>query len=62
MSCGAGCRRNLNHALLWLCRRPAAVALNQPLACELPYAAGMASKKQKKKKKEINKEEKLHNS
>ena len=37
--------------LLWLWRRPAAVALTQPLAWELPYATGMATRKKKKKEK-----------
>ena len=36
-------------ALLWLCCRPAAVALIQPLVWEHPYAAGAALKRQKKK-------------
>ena len=41
-------------ALLWLWRRPVATAPIQPLAWELPYAAGAAqekAKRQKKKKK-----------
>ena len=38
-------------ALLWLWRRPGAVALIQPLAWEPPYAVGAALKKQKKKNK-----------
>ena len=37
--------------LLWLWGRPAAAALIQPLAWELPYAAGATLKKIKKKKK-----------
>ena len=36
-------------ALLWLWRRPAAIAPIQPLAWELPYAAGVALKRQKAK-------------
>ena len=59
MSCGVGRRRDLDPVLLWLWGRLAAVALIQPLAWELPYAMGMAFKKQKKKKikkKEIKKE------
>ena len=32
-----------NPALLWLWRRPAAVALIQPLAWESPYAVGTDS-------------------
>ena len=40
--------------LLWLCRRPAAVALIGPLAWEPPYAAGVAleRKEGRRKKKE----------
>ena len=50
MSCGIGCRRGLNPALLW--QRPAAAAPNGlgPLAWELPYAAGGATPPQKKEK------------
>ena len=42
MSCGVGCRRGSDLALLWLWRRPAAAAQIQPLAWELPYAMGAA--------------------
>ena len=55
-SCGTGRRQGLDPVLLWLWHRPAAVALIQPLAWELPYAAGTALKSQngkKKKKKRI---------
>ena len=38
-------------ALLWLWSRPAATALPQPRVWEPPYAAGVAPKRQKKKKK-----------
>ena len=37
-------------ALLWLWYRSAAIAPIQPLAWESPYAAGVALKRQKKKK------------
>ena len=37
-------------ALLWLWCRPAVTAPIQPLAWELPYVAGVALKRQKKKK------------
>ena len=37
--------------LLWLQRRPAAVALIKPLDWEPPYATGAALKSKKKKKK-----------
>ena len=47
MSCGVGHRRGSDLVLLWL----VAAALIQPLAWELPYAAGAALKCKKKKKK-----------
>ena len=56
VSCGIGCRRGSDPALLWLWRRLVAAAPIRPLAWESPYAAGAAqrnSKKTKKKKKEI---------
>ena len=46
MSCGVGCRRGSDPALLWLLHRPAATAPIGPLAWELPYAMGV--------KKEVN--------
>ena len=49
MSCGVGRGCGLDLARLWLWRRPAAAALIQPLARELPYAAGVALKRKKKK-------------
>ena len=49
MSCGVGFRLNLDPTLLWLWCRLAAAALIQPLAWELPYAAGVALKRKKKK-------------
>ena len=49
--CGVGHRRNSDPALLWLLCRPAAVAQIQPLAWELPCAAGVALKRKGKKKK-----------
>ena len=51
MSCGAGFRRDLDPALLWVWRRLAATALIRPLAWEPPYAAGAALKRQKRQKK-----------
>ena len=39
--------------LLWLWYRPAATALIGSLAWELPYAASVALKSQKKKKKSV---------
>ena len=46
VNCGVGGRRSLGLAWLWLWRRPAALAPVQPLAWELPYAAGAARNKQ----------------
>ena len=52
MSCGVGHRRYSDLALLWLWHSPAATALIRRLGTwEPPYAAGMALKRQKKKKK-----------
>ena len=41
-------------ALLWLWCRQAAIALNQPLAWEPPYAAGAALKRKKNPEKSRN--------
>ena len=51
MSCGVGHRRGSDLVLLWLWCRLAAEAPIQPLAWEIPYAAGATLKSQKKKKK-----------
>ena len=51
MSLGVGHRCSLDPMLLWLWRRPAAVARIQPLAWEPPYAMGVAPQKKTKKKK-----------
>jgi len=53
MSSSVGCRRSSDLMLLWLCRRPAAVALIRLLAWEPPYAVDAALEKDKKTK--INK-------
>ena len=45
MSCGVGCRRGSDPALLWLWRRLVATAPIGPLAWEPPYAVGVALKK-----------------
>ena len=50
MNCGVGHRYGLDLVLLWLWCRPAAVAPIRPLACEPPYALGVALKRQKEKK------------
>ena len=44
VSGGVGHRRGSDLALLWLWYRLAAIALIQPLAWELPYAADAAKK------------------
>ena len=48
VSYGEGHRRGSDPVLLWLWRRPAAVAPIRPLAWELPCAPGVALKRQKK--------------
>ena len=45
MRCGAGRRHGLDHALLWLWCRPAAMAPIGPLAWEPPSATGTALQK-----------------
>ena len=50
MSCGVGCRHDLDLALLWLWHSPAAVAPVGPLAWGPPYAMGAALKSKKNKK------------
>ena len=52
MSCGVGQRGSSDLELLWLW--PLATAPFWPLAWELPYAVGLALKRQKTKKKERN--------
>ena len=47
--CGIGRRCGSGPALLWLWHRPAATAQIGPLAWELPYAAGGALKRKRKK-------------
>ena len=50
VSCGVGCRRSSDPALLWLWLRSAATTLIRPLAWEPPYAMGAALKSKKEKK------------
>ena len=50
MSHGIVHRRGSDLVLLWLKRKPAAVAPIRPLAWEFPYAKGAALKRKKKKK------------
>ena len=54
MSSGVGRGCGLDPMLLWLWRRPAAVAPTGPLAWEPPYAAGVALKRKEKKEKKSN--------
>ena len=54
MSCGVGCRRGPDPALLWLWLRPAALAPIGPLAWEFPHAMSVALKSKEKKKKKEN--------
>ena len=51
MSFGEDFRHSSDSALLWLWSRLAAIALIQPLAWELPYAAPAALKGKKEKEK-----------
>ena len=51
VNCGVGRRCGSDPELLWLLCRPVATAPIGPLAWEPPYAAGMALKRQKDKKK-----------
>ena len=53
MSCGVGCKRGSNLALLWLWHRLAATALIRSLAWEPPYAMGTALERPKEKKNSI---------
>ena len=61
MSCGVGCRRGSDPELLWLWRRPAAMALITSLAWEPPYAMGVALEKTKKKKKKKERKKNSYN-
>ena len=58
VSCGVDGKCSLDPTFLWLWHKLAAVAPIQPLAWELPYAAGAALKSEKKKKKKKKKEKK----
>ena len=50
MSCSVGRRRGSDLVLLWLWRRPAAIAPIGPLAWEPPYASGVALQRQRDQK------------
>ena len=56
MSCGAGRRRSLDQALLWLWLWPASAAPIRPLAWESPYVAAALEKAKRQKKKKRKKE------
>ena len=58
MSCGVGCRHDLDLTLLRWWHRPAATAPIRPLAWEPPYAVGAALNRQKSKKKKEGREKK----
>ena len=55
MRCGVRHRWGSDPVLLWLWYRPTAAAVIQPLAWELPYAVGVALKRQKTNKQTKNK-------
>ena len=59
MSCGVGCRRGSYPALLWLWRRPVAMAQIRPLAWEPPYAV-RAAQEMAKRQKNKTKQKKPH--
>ena len=59
MSCGVGCRRGSDLALLWLWHRLATTAPIRSLVWEPPYAVGAALKGQKAKKKKKKERERL---
>ena len=61
-SFSVGHRHSLDVVLLWLWCRPAAVALIQPLAWELPCVEGAALKRQKKKRQKKKKKKFLRSS
>ena len=54
MSCGVGCQRGSDPELRWLWSRPVATAPTGPLACESPYAVGVAPEKAKDKNESKN--------
>ena len=51
MSCGLGCSRGSDSALLWLWHRPVATATIQPLVWEPPCATGVALEMAKRRRK-----------
>ena len=57
VSCGVGRRHGSDSTLLWLWCKPAATAPIRPLAWKPPYAPDEALKRQKTKKKIVNREE-----
>ena len=61
MSCGVGCSRGLDPALLWLCHRLVATAPIRPLAWAPSYAMGVAQEMAKDKKQNKTKQKKQKN-
>ena len=55
MSYGAGCRCDSDPVLLWLWHRLVATAPISPLAWELPYAMGIALKRQQQQQQQKDK-------
>ena len=60
MSCAVGCRRSSDPTLLWLWRRPVAMAPIRPLVWESPYAEGAALEKAKRQKEEKKRKRKMN--
>ena len=58
MSCGVARRHSSDPALLWLWRRPMAIAPIRPLTWGPPYAVGVALEKAKRQKKTKNRKQK----
>ena len=61
MSCDVGHKRGSDPALLWLWRRPMAMAPIPPLAWEPPYAAVMSLEKAKRQPPQKKKTKKTPN-
>ena len=59
MSCGVDQGDSSDPALLWLWHRPVAIAPIRPLAWEPPFAMAVALKRQKNKKTEKKKKNKV---
>ena len=55
MSCGVGHTRGSDPTLMWLWRKPAAIAPIRPLVWEPPYATGAALEKAKRQQQQQQK-------